>query len=113
MGCAICKKETDLFELTFEPMDTEANERFTRHVCGSCWEIIATIARRISKHTVEEYKIDNKVDIDPVWNRIEDIAQRLTETRLELERKLDNMNSDFYRLNDHVSSLDSKIDRGW
>lgn len=43
--CAICGKTSDLFELKFDVNDTDAQEEFSRFVCGSCWEVIAKIAK--------------------------------------------------------------------
>ena len=51
--CATCGKQNDLFELDFEPGDTEAGEKFSKYVCGSCWEVIATIAKRAVKILLE------------------------------------------------------------
>ena len=48
--CAICKKERDLFELKFEADETDAGEEFSKYVCGSCWEVIAAIGRRVAKN---------------------------------------------------------------
>jgi recombinational DNA repair protein (RecF pathway) len=41
--CAICGKQGDLFTLEYE----EDGEQCARKVCGSCWEVIAAIARRV------------------------------------------------------------------
>ena len=54
--CKICGKEHDLFKLTFNPDETDANETFSVYVCGSCWEIIATIARRAIHHDQQTEK---------------------------------------------------------
>lgn len=48
--CAICEKERDLFELKFESDETDAGEEFSKYVCGSCWEVIAAIGRRVAKN---------------------------------------------------------------
>ena len=45
--CKICGKEHDLFPLDFRAEETDANEPFTVFVCGSCWEVIAAISRRV------------------------------------------------------------------
>ena len=45
--CKICGKERDLFPLEFRAEETDAGEPFTVYVCGSCWETIAGIARRV------------------------------------------------------------------
>jgi alpha-D-ribose 1-methylphosphonate 5-phosphate C-P lyase len=44
--CAICGKKNDLFELV---LLADNGEQFSRFVCGSCWEIIATIAIKATK----------------------------------------------------------------
>lgn len=44
--CKICGKPYDLTKLVFRPEETDADEIWSTYVCGSCWEIIATIARR-------------------------------------------------------------------
>ena len=45
--CKICGKERDLFPLDFKANETDAGEPFTVYVCGSCWETIAAISRRV------------------------------------------------------------------
>ena len=45
--CKICGKERDLFPLDFKADETDACEPFTVYVCGSCWEVIAAISRRV------------------------------------------------------------------
>jgi uncharacterized protein YlaI len=50
--CAICGKEHDLFELKFKADETDANEEFSKYVCGDCWEVIAAIARRVAKNVL-------------------------------------------------------------
>jgi len=47
--CKICGKTRDLFPLKFEPDETDAGVEFTVYVCGSCWEVIAAIAKRVFK----------------------------------------------------------------
>lgn len=47
--CVICERPDDLFRLEFKADDTDAGEEFSRYVCGSCWDVIATIARRAVK----------------------------------------------------------------
>lgn len=42
--CKICKKTSDLFKLEFEA-DGET-EAYTLMVCGTCWDVIANIAKR-------------------------------------------------------------------
>ena len=44
--CAICGKHSDLFSLRFDADETDAGKSWTTHVCGTCWEVIAAIARR-------------------------------------------------------------------
>lgn len=42
--CAICKGTRSLFTIDI-PCDDDSGT-FERHVCGSCWEVIAEIANR-------------------------------------------------------------------
>ena len=44
--CAICGTPKDLFELILQPEELDADVPITKYVCGSCWEVIAAIARR-------------------------------------------------------------------
>jgi len=52
--CKICGKERDLFPLEFKADETDAGEPFTVYVCGSCWETIAAIARRVFEVSVRQ-----------------------------------------------------------
>jgi len=52
--CAICGKSHDLFELRFEANETDAEEEWSQYVCGSCWETIAAIARRVARIVLDE-----------------------------------------------------------
>ena len=45
-NCKICGGGSDIFPLDFEADETDACEEWTTYVCGSCWEIIAAIAKR-------------------------------------------------------------------
>lgn len=57
--CKICGKTRDLFPLRFEPEETDAGVAFTVYVCGSCWEVIAAIAKRAFKASEKETNHDN------------------------------------------------------
>jgi len=41
--CAICGKTYDLFGLE---LTSDDGEKFQKFVCGSCWDVIAEIAKR-------------------------------------------------------------------
>lgn len=56
-NCAICRKDYDLFEL--ELLDDEG-EKYSRYVCGSCWDVIAGIAQRAVKAMIEKQTEDNQ-----------------------------------------------------
>ena len=45
--CKICGKTNDLFSLDYQADETDAGVPFTVYVCGSCWEVIAAIAKRV------------------------------------------------------------------
>ena len=48
-NCRICGKSSDIFMLTFEPWETDADQEWSVPICGTCWEIIAAVARRAVK----------------------------------------------------------------
>ena len=46
--CKFCKGEQFLFSLTIsEDISDSGEEEFCGHVCGSCWDAIAQIARLV------------------------------------------------------------------
>lgn len=60
--CAFCGKSHDLFTL---PMETDDGEKYNKHICGSCWDVVAAIAVRAcatqfakKDHTHEEPDAD-------------------------------------------------------
>lgn len=52
--CKICGKSKDLFELQFQPEDTDALEHYSVYVCESCWNIIAKIAKIVTRDVLQE-----------------------------------------------------------
>ena len=50
--CKICGKPRDIFQLEFRPDETDAGIAFSVPVCGTCWEIIAAISRRVIESMV-------------------------------------------------------------
>jgi len=54
--CAICEKTRDLFSLE---MDYEG-EKYTKYVCGNCWEVIAAIANKAIAGKIS--KLQDQID---------------------------------------------------
>lgn len=52
--CKICGKTNDLFSFEFEADETDACEKWTSRLCGTCWEHIAAVARRTVKTQMAE-----------------------------------------------------------
>ena len=48
--CAICGKTHDLFILEIE---YEPGETYAKYLCGSCWDVIAEVAKRATKPMIE------------------------------------------------------------
>jgi len=44
--CALCGRANDLFAFDFAPEETDAEEKWTSHICATCWEHVAAVARR-------------------------------------------------------------------
>ena len=52
--CAICGRNNDIFALDFGPDETDALEKWTSYICGTCWEHVAAIARRTLATRLDE-----------------------------------------------------------
>ena len=48
-SCRFCGKNQDIFELVV-PCEESPEESSIFHVCGSCWDAIAEIARRLYEY---------------------------------------------------------------
>ena len=57
--CALCKKTRDLFTLD---MVDDCGEPYQLKVCGTCWEVTATIARKAIDYALSNLQIvDGKI----------------------------------------------------
>ena len=50
--CAICSRPQGVYELRFDADETDAGEEWSTYVCGTCWEVIAAIVRRVFRANV-------------------------------------------------------------
>lgn len=50
--CSICGKSHPLFTLELE----EDGQKYTKLVCGSCWDVIAAIAEKVARKILAEEK---------------------------------------------------------
>jgi hypothetical protein len=57
-SCAMCGKTNYLYELKFNPEETDAGIGFSKYVCGNCWETIAAIANRALASKVDQLQRD-------------------------------------------------------
>lgn len=72
--CKICGKTTDLHRLTFEDWETDSDQMWSTLVCGSCWKIIAAIARR---------GVANR--LNTLTNRVDQLEEQLAKMNAALE----------------------------